>query len=144
MDSYALFAKEFPQLSVTVFALLLSVEKMDKELLAFHIFLVLSLLFLGWASNEVYDEFSNKRIINGIYISHADDVYAARDVAKDWDSRGDFVCINVAYDMTPKEAVATCNHECIHKAFSEIWAENCEDGDFENCLEYLGGYNGKE
>ena len=49
---------------------------------------------------------------------------------------GDWVCINVAYDMHPKLAYSTCVHECSHKAFSEIYAEKCEDKPL-TCLEVL-------
>ena len=47
--------------------------------------------------------------------------------------KGYWVCVNVAYDMKPSKAYQTCVHECSHKAYTEIFAEWCED-DFEKCL----------
>jgi len=107
--------------------------------IAFTIFIIAAVFALGWSGSELYEDFSNEREINGLYISNADNISVARSVAKVLDEKGDFVCINVAYDMTFEEAIRTCNHECQHKAFDEIWAEKCED-DFDGCLEYLGGY----
>jgi len=99
---------------------------MDKTDVIFHAVMVVSLVLLTWSVNELYEDLSKKREINGLYISYAPDIIAARADANIWDSRGDFVCINVAYDMTPKEAYKTCIHECTHKSFSEIFAEECE------------------
>jgi hypothetical protein len=49
---------------------------------------------------------------------------------------GDWVCVNVAYDMTLEEAYDTCIHECSHKAFDEIFAEGCEEN-ITKCLEVI-------
>jgi len=95
-----------------------------------------SVFMLGWTSNNLYKATKNERTINGLYIYNQDNMSEASKVAKKWDNKGDWVCINVAYDMSPKLAYTTCVHECSHKAFSEIYAESCEKEPLK-CLEDL-------
>jgi hypothetical protein len=90
---------------------------------------------LGWFGNERYKDGMNERILNGLYLKNYNESYA-KETANEMDKRGDWVCINVAYDMTPKEAYQTCVHECGHKAYTEIFAEACEK-DFIKCLGWL-------
>ena len=99
-------------------------------------FPLLLIFILGWCGSHLYDELKNERIINGLYLYSGDNIKEAREIALGYDYKGDWVCINVAYDMTPKEAYTTCVHECSHKAFSEIYAEKCEKEPLK-CLEVL-------
>lgn len=95
---------------------------------------IVSLIFiLGWQTNAVYRDIKIEREINGLYIKGNIDMERAKEIAEIRDKKGDWVCINVAYDMKPSEAYQTCVHECSHKAYTEIFAEWCED-DFEKCL----------
>lgn len=100
------------------------------------IFMCLSMMTLGFCAHGIYDELSNERYINGLYIHGSENITTAQEYAYSRESKGDWVCINVAYDMKPKEAYETCVHECSHKAFSEIYAESCED-DYSKCLGWM-------
>lgn len=103
-----------------------------KEVTFFTI-LAIALFSLGWLSHYLYQEFQNERTLNGVYLHYAENKSMALEYVKNQDASGDWVCVNVAYDMTPKEALGTCQHECSHKAYSEIYAEYCEDN-WEECL----------
>ncbi len=111
-------------------------DKADKIFMGVFLILALamgSLLTLG------YQDIRNKRTINGLYLYNSDNsinYQTARETAKGFDKKGDWVCINVAYDMSPELAFQTCVHECGHKAYSEIFAEACEK-DFTKCLGWL-------
>lgn len=97
---------------------------------------ILSLgIVLGIASTLYYQSYQQERFLNGMYIYEAESQFEAMQIANKGDN-GDWVCINVAYDMTPKEAYDTCIHECTHKAFSEIYAESCENN-ITKCLNDL-------
>lgn len=93
--------------------------------------LILGVL-LGVVGTLFYQDYIMERTLDGIYIENAN-YEQAREITKINDKKGDWVCINVAYDMKPSEAYKTCVHECSHKAYTEIFAEWCED-DFEKCL----------
>ena len=94
------------------------------------------IFILGIMANMLYIDVKNERFLNGIQISGANNTNEALEIAYERDSKGDWVCINVAYDMKPELAYSTCVHECSHEAFSEIYAEKCES-DPEKCLEVL-------
>ena len=94
------------------------------------------MMTLGFCIHGLYDGYNNERILNGLYIYNSNNYSGTMEHASSRDSKGDWVCINVAYGMTPKEAYKTCTHECSHKAFSEIYAESCEDKP-DKCLEWL-------
>jgi len=83
--------------------------------------------------NKINDE---TRTLNGLYLYNQNNLNDVKEYAINRDSKGDWVCINVAYDMGPKLAYKTCVHECSHKAFSEIYAEDCEENPLK-CLEWL-------
>lgn len=102
------------------------------DLVAIFIFGIL----LGAVCTLGYQDITNKRELNGIYISGNISYERAKEVANIRDKRGDWVCINVAYDMSPKLAYETCVHECSHKAFSEIFAEKC-DNNPDKCQEII-------
>ncbi len=98
--------------------------------------LYVALILTGFCIHIFYDEWNNERTLNGLYIYNSDNISETKEYAKSRDSKGDWVCINVAYDMRPKEAYDTCIHECSHKAFTEIYAEKCESEPL-TCLEGL-------
>jgi len=110
---------------------------MIKEIIAF-LFIVIVFFGLGWSGCEIYYEMQNKKILNGLYIWNAHNISEVKDYARSRDSNGDWVCINVAYEMKPEVAYKTCVHECSHKAFSEIYAERCE-ADPIKCMKELNG-----
>lgn len=105
---------------------------MDKGFLAFHIFLVLSLFFFGWAANELYDDWTMERNLNGLYIHYAENASIAREIAQNIDG-GDWVCTNTV-GMNYDECVETAQHECAH----EVFAEFCEENKNQNkCREFI-------
>ena len=108
---------------------------MNKELIHISALCILFLI-LGVTITLAYQEFSNKRQFNGFYIESNMNKTQIEEYAKAKERKGDGVCINVAYDMTPKVAYETCVHECTHRAYSEILAEKCEDK-YETCLNNL-------
>lgn len=91
---------------------------------------------LGWTGHGAYEAIKNERTLNGLHISGTGDWDSTKEVAYELDGKGDWVCINVAYEMSPALAYETCIHECSHNAFSEIYAEECE-ADPVKCLEVL-------
>jgi hypothetical protein len=105
----------------------------EKLLTTINIVLLIS---LGIAGTLTYQNFKNERTLNGLYINNNISYETANQIANVRDKKGDWVCINVAYDMPVEEAYNTCVHECSHKSFSEIFAEKCEDNETK-CLEYL-------
>jgi hypothetical protein len=107
----------------------------DRIIIGCFIIMAILLFSLGWYSNNIYKDYSNERKLDGIYIENAN-YEQAREITKMNDKKGDWVCINVAYDMPMDRAYDVCVHECSHKAFSEIFAEKCEDDEVK-CKEYL-------
>jgi hydrogenase maturation factor len=99
------------------------------------IFIGTLLISLGVAGTMLYQELKNQRLIDGIYakgVTHE----VAMEIANNMDKRGDWVCVNVAYDMPLERAYDVCIHECSHRAFDEIFAERCEK-DINKCLEII-------
>lgn len=105
----------------------------DKLLMLIGIFLIFA---LGFCTHGIYDDFNGKRILNGIYIYDSDNVSETKELAYSLDGKGDWVCINVAYNMPYELAYKTCTHECAHASFAEIYAEKCEDDPIK-CIEIL-------
>lgn len=93
--------------------------------------MVIALLGIGWLAKDVYEDAKYEKKINGLYLSNRDNWTEAKEIAYDLDGGGDWVCINIR-EMTPKEAVDTCNHEVGH----EIFAEYCTDN-IEECMEVV-------
>ena len=90
-------------------------DKKDRILIGIF---VIGLLIMGWLSNEVYDEYKYKRILNGLYLR--DSTYQrVNQVTEKLDSKGDWTCVNVR-GMSFEEAVETCQHESAHEIFAEI------------------------
>lgn len=98
---------------------------------------MIALFTLGWNSKGMYEAYKNERTLNGLYFEYGDYEFVNK-VSKTMDDKGDWVCINVAYDMTYEEAFDTCVHECGHKAFSEIFAEKCDE-DLNKCKDMIQG-----
>ena len=79
---------------------------------------IISLITLGWFSNDLYNEYNNERKYNGLRFvennSHAQ-ALARADV---YDKFADWVCINSKH-MTFKECTETAQHECAHEILAE-------------------------
>lgn len=109
---------------------------MKKLLFAWILLILIGIFLIGWFSRGVYDSNKEDRFYNGLYLQNYESQGQVLEKAYNMESKGDWVCINVAYDMTPKEAYNTCIHECSHKAYSEIYAESCEDNP-DKCMEAI-------
>jgi len=105
------------------------IEKIIKIVLIFV--LVISLIGIGWAGNEVYKNVANKKILNGLNI-RGSTFTGAQDLSRKMDSNGDWVCVNIL-GMDYRQAIETVNHEVGH----EIFANECEDN-IEECLGAVG------
>lgn len=108
---------------------------MNREGIWFVLWSVM-MIALGALSTLAYQELQNERVINGVYLYSANSWENAKQEVRKIEPNGDWVCINVAYDMSYREAYDTCVHECSHMSFTEIYAEKC-DGDPIKCIEYL-------
>lgn len=94
-------------------------------------------IFLGILGTLAYKDLKLTRDLNGVYLNANLSYQQAKDIASLLDKKGDWVCINVAYKMSPELAYDTCVHECSHKAYSEIFAEYCEN-DIKKCNKLIG------
>jgi len=104
----------------------------------FYILIIVGVFMLGWIGHSLYFEFSNMRTLDGVRFEYTSNWNDARNYAKSLDTSGDWVCVNVL-GMSFGEAEKTCNHECMHVAFSEIIAEECEK-DFTKCSKLLDNW----
>jgi len=95
--------------------------------------LMLCLLGLGWASNEIYEDWTMEKKLNGLYIHYSPNWTTARETAQGLDSGGDWVCSNVV-DMDYDDCVNVAKHECAHEAFAEICEE---DENQDKCREFI-------
>lgn len=93
--------------------------------------IVIGLLTVGYLSNDVYRDWSNKRIVDGLRFETSNSWNDALKVAQSRDSYGDWVCINIR-GMEYSRAVQVVNHEVGH----EIFAEECENN-FTKCLDVV-------
>lgn len=99
-----------------------------------YIILFMGVFTIGWLGNNIYSEWNNQRIYDGLYIKN--EVYSnTKEIIGKYDKLGDWVCINIK-GMDFKEGIKTCVHECGHAVYSEIYAEECEK-DFDKCAEKL-------
>ena len=83
-----------------------------------YILVIFLLISVGWLGNDIYKEYTNKKILNGIQIRNTNWNEAIKTSYK-LDSLGDWVCINIK-GMSYKKAVETCQHETAHELFAEI------------------------
>jgi len=97
-------------------------------------FLFAMVFTLGWASNELYDSWTNERVVDGFYVENITRI-ELETVKTKADYYGDFVCVNVK-GMDFKYAQQVVSHEILHKVYSEIYAELCEDN-FDECTDKL-------
>ena len=82
---------------------------------------VILIFFLGWYGHDVYRDWKNKRLYDGLII-FSEDEEDAKSIARSMDNFGDWVCINIK-GMEYETAIRICEHEVGH----EIFAEMCED-----------------
>lgn len=87
---------------------------------------------MGWFVNELWREYSDYRVYNGLYIKNMTGKAETLAMAKDFDKYGNWICVNIK-GMSVEEAFNTCRHEVGH----EIFAKYCEDN-LEKCLEVTG------
>ena len=101
------------------------------------IFVGVLIFMLGWASTMAWIEFSNQRVIDGLWVPGALDDSDAENIASEYDAAGHWVCINTN-GMSYKRMVEVCQHEAGH----EIWARACERDDAmcEEAQELLDDY----
>src|SRR4030042_917865 len=99
------------------------------------VIIIVGLFSLGWFGNDMYKEWNNEKQLNGLWLKNYD-YQGAKEKAYKMDEFGDWVCVNIAFDMDYPEAYETCVHECSHQAFSEIYAEQCENN-YEGCWEAI-------
>ena len=108
---------------------------MERSKNIFYSVIMFSLIFcLGWTGNNYYSSYTNDRALDGFYLS-----YGNMSIVEEYqdikDPYGDWVCVNVK-NMEYPSAYDVCVHECSHKAYTEIFAESCEE-DFESCRRLL-------
>lgn len=98
-----------------------------------RITILLILIFcLGFICCILYNEFSNKRIVDGLRFEGNYSHPTALEKSKGYDKNGDWVCVNVK-GMDYKYAIGIIQHEVAH----ELFAEECEDN-IEKCMEVIG------
>jgi hypothetical protein len=81
-----------------------------------------------------YDEIFYQKKTAGFYQPNAT-LQSVQNSKKYLDYYGDWVCINVK-KMTFPRAYEVCVHECSHRAFDEIFAEECENNP-EQCIKQM-------
>jgi hypothetical protein len=90
---------------------------------------ILCLITLGWVSNDMYRDYTNKKMFNGLYFEMNNSQEQALTQAYKFERDANWVCVNVK-GMEFKEAIKTCNHEVAH----EVFATYCQDH-IDKCLE---------
>lgn len=81
--------------------------------------IIVSLLVLGYLSNDLYRYYNYHRNYDGLYLGSNLSYKQVNDISEDYDKFGDWVCINTR-DMNYKDCVDTSIHECAHEVFAEI------------------------
>lgn len=97
-------------------------------------FLFIMVFALGWASNEVYESWTNERQIDGFFVENITK-QTLNELKTTKDMRGDWVCIN-SRGMTFDECKETAQHECGHEIFAEIIEDHPEK--IEDIMEVIG------
>ena len=105
----------------------------------FIFFLSLGLLLAGYYSNDLIRSWNYDREYNGLMFTANNSHPQALQTARAYDKYGDWVCSNVR-GMSFGDAEDTCNHECMHYAYSEIIAEDCEK-DVSKCALLLDNWS---
>jgi hypothetical protein len=82
------------------------------------------MIVLGWCSNEIYRDLTNKRVLDGIRIGNVTEEKAEQ-MAYKGDILGDWVCVNVK-GMPYERGVKVCQHEMGHEVFAEILEKSPE------------------
>lgn len=90
--------------------------------------LCFSMLIIGFNLNELYRYYSNKGLLDGLYLENYNDSGVLQK-AYSLDSNSNWVCINVK-GMEFKRAIQVCEHEVAH----EIFALKCQDN-ITKCME---------
>ena len=88
---------------------------------------------IGWAGNKLYDAYSNKRVLNGLWINYNITNLDAVKEAEKYDEYGTWVCVNIK-QMKYQDIIDTCIHEASH----ELFARNCETN-ATKCMELENG-----
>lgn len=83
----------------------------------------------------IYGDGNSPQQVQGLYYSGGS-YELIKESNEELEPYGDWVCVNVADDMDYPRAYDICVHECSHKAYSEIYAEQCENN-FSKCMEFL-------
>jgi hypothetical protein len=91
----------------------------------------IGLFTMGWYSNDLYKDYSNEKIIGGLWIPNSNQTNAIETSLK-FDGLGNWVCINVKEDSY-EDIIKTCTHEASH----ELFARTCEEN-VTKCMELIG------
>ena len=99
----------------------------------FYLIMIFGLMFLGWAANEMYEDYNYRAEFSGHYFGNWNRT-GVDDYNDKVDWRGDWVCVNIR-GMMPERALEVCRHEIGH----EMFAEYCEqsNNNFNKCVELI-------
>lgn len=86
---------------------------------------------MGWLVNDIYRYYSDKRVLNGIYLGYAANHSAALEEARGYDEWGNWVCVNVR-GMSVKEIQETAIHESMHELFATYCTKHND-----NCIKEI-------
>lgn len=96
------------------------------------IIIAICLISLGWIGGDIYREYKNDRILNGLWFGSGS-YTEIREKAYNLDDSGEWVCINIDEKMNYNTIVKTCEHEASH----ELFARKCTKNETK-CLEIMG------
>lgn len=95
-----------------------------------HTVLIMLILSLGVLGTLIYQEISNHRIYNGLYMEGNYTHPEALAMAKTYDENGHWVCTNIL-GQNYAEAIETIKHEVGHEIFAQYCAE---DNNIDKCI----------
>ena len=81
--------------------------------------LALCLFTMGWSGNNIYTDYKHEKVLDGLRFVYNNSQHLALEKARELDSYGDWVCVNVK-GMTFERGVEVCQHEMAHELFAEI------------------------
>jgi len=90
--------------------------------------IIVGMLVVGWCGHILYYNLSNQRTVDGLRFVGNYSQQQALENADDF-SHGDWICVNIR-GMTYERAIKVCEHETAH----EIFAEYCEKGNIDKCM----------